>query len=586
MGNGTKRTSSSCLAADPLPALTTTTPWSRRRKVIATYKSVGASSRTVLGIYLCQVLVIAALGTLIGVVIGSLVPPILSATYGASLPIPLGQSFAWSNVGVGLMYGLLVTLLFVLWPLGQAERIRPAALFRDEVAGGGGLPGWHILAAVVAVGLALTGFAMWVTESAVLAAGFVAGMFAIMVVFWGLGQAVTFLAGRLPRPRRPELALAMTGLGAPGGLTRSVVLSLGAGLSLLVAVALVDSSLVGELRQRMPENAPDYFAVDITKADRQAFAGEIEKLAPGAEIETAPMLRGRIVRLKGVPAGEAKIDPQAQWVLNGDRGITYASDVPSGSRVVAGKWWDKDVSGEPQVSFVADLAREMNLTVGDTMTVNILGRNVTARITSLREIDWESLSINFTMVFSPNTLAGAPHNLLATVRFGPDTTAQAQAAAARRIGQMLPNVTMINVRDAIETFAGVFARVMIAVRVAAGITLLAGALVLAGALATAQRRRMLQAVVLKCIGATRARLLAAHLAEYGLLALITAVIALGVGTIAAWVVCRQVLELELTFSLSAVAGALGISVLLVVVFGLVGTWRVLGARPVPLLRGQ
>ncbi len=175
----------------------------------------------------------------------------------------------------------------------------------------------------------------------------------------------------------------------------------------------------------------------------------------------------------------------------------------------------------------ADLAQEMNLKIGDTITVNILGRNVTARITSLREIEWESLSINFTLVFSPNTLEGAPHNLLATVRFADDTPAAAQGAAARRIGQVLPSVTMINVADAIETFAGVFGRVMVAVRVAAAITLLAGALVLAGALATAQRRRMLQAVVLKCIGATRAKLLIAHLAEYGLLALVTAVIALG-----------------------------------------------------------
>ena len=298
------------------------------------------------------------------------------------------------------------------------------------------------------------------------------------------------------------------------------------------------------------------------------------------------MLRGRIIKLNGVAASEAKIDPQAKWVLNGDRGITYATEVPNGSKIVAGTWWPSDVAGEPQVSFVADLAEEMNLKVGDTITVNILGRNVTARITSLRQIDWESLSINFTMVFSPNTLRGAPHNLLATVRFKDGTRPEVQAAAARRVGQVLPNVSMINVRDAIEAFASVFGRVMTAVRVAAGITLMAGALVLAGALATAQRRRMLQAVVLKCIGATRLRLLTAHLAEYGLLALVTAAIALGVGTVAAWVVCREVLELDLVFSFGAVAGALGVCVLLVVVFGLVGTWRVLAARPVPILRGM
>ena len=400
-----------------------------------------------------------------------------------------------------------------------------------------------------------------------------------------IGLGVTWGARRVSRPRRPELALAITGLAAPGGLARSVVLSLGAGLSLLVAVSLVDASLVAELRGRMPENGPDYFAIDINRSDRDAFVGVIRKLAPDAHIELAPMLRGRIVRIKGVAADKAKVAPEAKWVLNGDRGLTYSEAFPKGSKLVAGKWWGKDYCGEPQLSFAARLAGEMHLVVGDTVTVNILGRNITARVSSLRQIEWESLAINFVMVFSPSTLKAAPHNFLATVRFPKQTSTAARATASRELGQQLPNVTMINVRDAINTFAAVFGKVMIAVRVAAGITLLAGALVLAGALATAQRRRVLQAVVLKCIGATRRKLLLAHFAEYGLLAFVTACVALAVGTVAAWVVTSQVLETELVFSWFAVAGALTVSVVLILVFGAFGTWRVLAAKPLPVLRG-
>ena len=556
----------------------------RRRKVVATYKSVGAAGNLVFGIYLTQVMVIALLGTIVGVAIGSIVPVLLGQAFGDALPISVSGSISWNNVGIGMLYGLLVALFFVLWPLGQTERIRPAALFRDEVGGVEGLPSRKVMVLTAAAAALLIGFTIWASGNMRLSLGFLGGAAAILGLFWLIGWGVTLAARRMPRPRRPELALAMVGLAAPGGLTRAVVLSLGAGLSLLVAVALVDASLIDELRGRMPENSPDYFAVDIAKQDRTTFEQSVLGNVAKTKIETAPMLRGRIIKLKDVAADEAKVKPEAKWVLNGDRGLTYAEDIPKGSKIVAGKWWDKDYSGEPLVSFVADLAEEMGLKVGDTVTVNILGRNIKARIGSLREIEWQSLSINFVMIFSPNTLKAAPHNLLATVKFPDGTSAESEAAVARAVGKALPNVSMIRVKDAINAFAEVFGRVMIAVRVAASITLLAGALVLAGALATAQQRRILQAVVLKCIGATRRKLLISHLAEYGLLAFLTAAVALVVGSFAAWLVVTFVLEGQFVFSWIAVAGALGVSVFLILAFGMFGTWRVLATKPVPVLR--
>ncbi len=558
----------------------------RRRKVIATYKSVGASGGTVLAIYTTQIMIIAAFGTAIGLLFGSILPVIISSTYGALLPIELGQSFTWTNTAMGLAYGFLVAFLFILWPLGQAERIRPAALFRDEITASDRTPSMRIVVLITIAGAALTGFTAFASGAPKLALSFLGGMFAILMLFWLIGYGVTWIAGKLPRPRkRPELLLAIIGLAAPGGLTRSVVLSLGAGLSLLVAVALVDASLVNELRGRMPDQSPDYFALDISKADRASFEQSILERVPNTRIEIAPMLRGRIIRLNGVPAEEANIDPQGAWVLRGDRGLTYAEEVPKGSNIMAGSWWPKGYSGEPQVSFVADLAGELGLKLGDTVTVNVLGRNITARITSLRDIEWESLAINFVMVFSPNTLAAAPHNLLATVRFPENTPAELDASVGRVIGRELPQISMVRVKDAISAFAEVFANAMTAIRLAASVTLIAGALVLAGALATAQRRRIREAVVLKCIGATRRKLLFANLIEYGLLALITSTVALVAGALAAWGVMTYLLSGDFIFSWLAIAGAIAVSITLILTFGVAGTWRVLAAKPVPVLRG-
>jgi len=561
----------------------------RRQKVIATYKSIGGTSGVVFGVLLSQILAIASVGIAIGLLFGATIPALVAAVYGNVLPVELSTSIGWRSLAVGAGYGFLVALLFAVWPLGQAERIKPAGLFRDGVGTPTMWPGWIAASLTVAIALTLIAFTVVATGVPRLSLGFLGGVILILGIFWGLGVVVTWAARRLPRPRRPEFALAMTGIGAPGGLTRSVTLSLGAGLSLLVAIALIDRALVSELSGRLPANSPDYFALDITKQDLPKFEQAVTRAAPEAKVQTAPMLRGRIVSLNGVAAADVKAGPDAAWVLRGDRGLSFSEELPKGSRVVDGTWWAPGYRGEPQVSFVADLAKDLGLGIGDTITVNVLGRNITARIASLREIEWESLAINFVMIFSPNTLAAAPYNVLATVRMPPDPKTgvadeDRSIAIGREVGRDLPAVTMVRVKDAIEAFAGVFANVMAAVRAAGALTLLAGALVLAGALATAQRRRIMQAVILKCLGATRSKLLLAHAVEYGLLALIAALLAAGVGIVAAYAIATLVLEVPFVMSWSALGLAIAASVGLVLTFGGVGTWRVLQTRPVPHLR--
>ncbi|MEM1307382.1 MAG: FtsX-like permease family protein, partial [Pseudomonadota bacterium] len=512
----------------------------RRQKVIATYKSVGGTAGVVFGVLLAQILAISAIGIAIGLVAGAAMPALVALFYGDALPVSISAWSGVSSLWVGAGYGLLIALLFAVWPLGQSERIRPAGLFRDGVAQQATMPGRLALVLSAIIAVLLVAFTVIATGTPELSLGFLGGVVVVLALFWALGVGVTLAARRLPRPGRPELALAMTGIAAPGGLTRSVILSLGAGLSLLIAVALVDRALVSELSGRLPANSPDYFALDITKQDLPAFKEAALRGAPDAVVETAPMLRGRIVSVAGTAASEISATGDGAWVLRGDRGLSFSETVPKGSRVVAGSWWPADYSGTPQVSVVADVARDLDLTIGDTLTVNVLGRNITAEIANLREIDWESLAINFVMVFSPNTLAAAPYNLLATVRLpkasGAEaeagTAAPADAAVGREIGRALPAVTLVRVKDAIEAFSGIFANIMTAVRAAGGLTLLAGALVLAGALATAQRRRIMQAVILKCIGATRRKLLLAHALEYGMLALIAALLSSVIGVAA------------------------------------------------------
>lgn len=556
----------------------------RRRNVIATMKAVGATNATVFGIFLLQVIVIALIGIAAGLAIGLTAPSLLLRLYGNVLPVDAEVAYSASTVFVSVAYGILVALLFALWPLGRAEQIKPSVLFRDEVAPDAVWPRPRIIAAIALIAAALLAFALGMAESTRIAIYILGALVLVFFVFIGLGTLITRVARRVPRPRWPELALAIGNLGAPGGLTRSVVVSLGAGLSLLVAVALTDASLVEELTSRLPENAPSYFLLDIPKEDEAKLKNIVETSVPGAELTDAPMLRGRIVELAGRKAEDIKPPPEAQWVLNGDRGLTYAATLPEGSTLVAGTWWAEDYDGEPLVSFERELAGHLGVEIGDMITVNVLGRNVTARVANLREVHWESLALNFVMVFSPNTLQGAPHNLLATVNLPPETSISAEAGLGRAVGKAFPSVTVIRVKDVLNTATEILEKVMVAIRVAGAVTLIAGALVLAGALATAQRRRVLEAVVLKVLGATRRRVLLSHLLEYLMLAAIAAVFAVALGALASWIAVSEVMKIPFTFSLSAVSTALAVAIGLVLAFGSLGTWAVLRARPAQTLR--
>ncbi|MFN0218351.1 MAG: ABC transporter permease [Hyphomicrobium sp.] len=558
----------------------------KRVKVIATLRSVGATGGQVMGLFLTQILVMTGIGIALGLSLGILAPLVIDQLYGGVLPVRAEFSVSPRSIAVASLYGVLVAMLFALWPLGRAETVRASVLFRDQLQAATGRPRTAILVMTALVLAALLGLAVLTSEPRHIAAYVFGGLIVMLVVFSGLGILATRIARWAPRPRSPTLALALRNIGAPDGLTRSVILSLGAGLSLLVAVALANASLVEELKGRLPDSSPDYFLLDVPKGDYPGLADFVRTRIPGATMSEAAMLRGRLVKLKGAPVESLKAPPDAQWVLSGDRGLSYSTVVPEGSVVVKGEWWPADYQGPPLVSFEAELAEKLGVTVGDTVTVNVLGRNIDATISNLRDVKWESLAINFVMVFSPNTLAAAPHNLLATISLPPGVSGATEADLARELGKSYPLVSAIRVRDAIDQVNKVFSKIMIAVQAAGGITLIAGALVLAGALATAQRRRMLEAVILKTIGARRRQILAAHAAEYALLTALTALVAILLGSAMAWVAVTQIMDLEFVFSLNAVLQTLVVAGGLIAVFGVLGTWTVLRAPAVSTLRSE
>ena len=556
----------------------------RKRGAMATLKAVGASGGTVFAVYLAEIGLIALAGIAIGLLVGLALPYVVAWGFQAVIPIPLVPAIHPRALMLALAYGLLVVLVFAMWPLGRAHDVPVSALFRDAIEPDRRLPRRRYIALTAVAALALVALTILSAEVQRVAIIYVVSAAAVFVVLRLLASVLMALARRLPRPRSIPLKLAIANVHRPGALTPTVVLSLGLGLSLLVTLALIESNLRNQLTATLPERAPSFFFIDIPSADSERFSKFVLGQAAGARLDEVPMLRGRIVRLKDLPVEKVTPDPDAAWVLQSDRGITFAAKIPLGSKVVAGSWWPADYDGPPLVSFDKRLADGLGLKLGDAITVSVLGRTIEAKIANLRTIEWESLGINFVMLFSPNTFRGAPHSLLATLTFADGVTAQTELALLKEIAAAFPAVTTVRVKEALDAINAIVSDLTLAIRGASMITLVASVLVLAGALAAGHHGRVYDAVILKTLGATRGRLVLAYGLEYAILGLVTALVATVAGSFAAAYVVEEVMRFRFSFATSAAALAVGVAVFLTVAFGLIGTWRALGEKPARILR--
>ncbi len=562
---------------------------SARHATIASYKCLGAPSWLIVGIYLMQIVFIALIGIAIGVFFASLVPFILKSVVPDNLPLS-STLFHPLQLGKAALFGLLAALLFSMRPLLRTRAIPATALFRDQIAPvkyRASKRDWMI---VLALGALLVGLVLATAEVLYVAAAFLVGMVIVFLLLRLVAFVIMKVASRLPRFRHVVPRLAIANLHRPGALTPSVALSLGLGLSLLVTLVLIDLNLQQQLTGNLQQKAPNFFFLNIQNSEVEQFESELDTLAPEGTHQRVPMLRGRLVSLKGIAARDFEAPEGAQWVLRGDRGITYSADLPENSTLIEGNWWPKDYSGKPLVSFDAELAREMGLSIGDVIEVNVLGRTISAEIYNLRQVEWQSLAINFVMVFSPNTFAGAPHSHLATLSLDPagkdsdETTAQRESAIMKAIVQEFPAVTTVRVGDALDAVNDLVRQLAWGMRAASSLAIIASILVLAGALAAGQRERIYDAVILKTLGATRGKVLQAYSLEYCLLGIITAVFALLIGHVAAYLVLTEVMDMPFSWQPLVSAFVVLLAMLLTILLGLIGTWSSLNRKPAQVLR--
>ncbi len=554
----------------------------RRRETIAIVKALGGSGRFIFKMYALQISLLSVCAIAFGLVLGALAPFGVQTLFGSSLPVALVPDIYAEPLLAAAGFGVLSAAGFALWPLGKVEKVSVGSLFRQATDTRIVMPARRNLFAIGLCFAGLLALAMVIAQRTDIAVWFAVGValsyLALRATAWLLVQLVR-LAGR---PRQPEWRLAMSNITRPNAPVRAVVLSMGLSVTLLSTISMLDGNINIQISGDLPERTPSFFFLDIQPDQIDGFSALLDGTDGVDATEKSPMLRGQIMAVNGVSSADLAPIPDVEWVLRGDRGLTYAHAAPAGGEIVEGTWWPPDYQGPPLVSFDVEIAAGLDIGLGDSITVNVLGRPLTATIANLRKIDWASGGLNFFMIFSPEPMARAPHTYLTTVTMSP----QKEADLTRAVAKAYPNVTIIRVKEALQAASGIIENIGLAVRALSVVTLLAGILVLAGAMAAGHRARVYDAVVMKVLGATRLRVLTAFMLEYMLMGAGAALIAALAGTVASWALVVGAMQAEWIFLPGTLASTVVGATVLTVVLGLIGTYSALRAPSAPVLRTE
>ena len=556
----------------------------RKRSTLATLKSIGATGGEIVALALTEFLAVALIGVAAGLVLGAALPFFVKYLFGAIIPFALAPAVFPDELGLGLVYGLLTAFVFAIAPLGRAHDLPVSALFRDLVQPKRSWPRRRYVAMAALAAAFFAALAIFESEERRIATIVVIATIAGFLLLRLVALALMALARGAPRASRLEWRWALANIHRPGALTPSVVLSLGLGLAVLVTLTLIDSVLRNQIGHSTPRETPSFYFLDVRDGDITRFRDFLATAAPDAKIVEAPMMRGRFVRIGDQPAEGFKAKENVAWVLEGDRGVTYSNAPPEGSVVTAGAWWPADYAGPPLVSLDGEIAEGLGLKIGDKVTVNVLGRNITASIANLRKVNWRTFAINFVLIYSPNTFQGAPHTLLVSAAFPGDIGSARELKLIDATAHDFPTIAAVRVRDALQTLVALLDKLNVAIRSASAVALSTSALVLAGALAANRRARIYDSVILKTLGATRPRLIAAFLIEYAVLGAATAAFGLAAGAAAAYYIVTRVMELDFAFAWRPALAAALAALLVTLILGLVGSWRILGQKPAAVLR--
>lgn len=587
---------------------------------IAILKTIGADSQTIVLTYGLQALMLGLVGSLTGLFIGTALHLGLPWVIASMMASDLLDQLSFANGGMGLTLspllkglalGMLSTLLFTLWPLLAIRDVTPARIFRRDVTPPGPMlsawrTGWWIswqkldrIALVVAmgIGLGLALLSIWQAGSWGVGLLFILAFAAAVLLLGAAASASLGAVKKWPRPEPLALRQAMGNLTRPGSQVVSMTIAIGIGVMVVTTVSLVKQALLAQVGENRPTDAPTFFFIDIQPDQADGMVDLLRRRSGDSAPQLTPLVRSRLSAVKGEPV---KFEPLSEedaqreksvqreerrrkWFLTREYVLTFLQDLPKDNKVIQGEWWKPgQVLTTPSISIEEDAARQLGVTIGDTIELDIQGVPITGTISSIRAVEWGNMSTNFFMIFSPGALEGAPHTYVATARVAPSDEVPLQQAVVAAF----PNVTAINIGDVLDSFARVLDRLSLAIRAVALFCVLSGGLVMAAALAATRYRRLYESVILKALGATRGVLARSFALEYAMLGALGGLLGITLASVLSWVILETVFELSWSLQPKVLAIGFVATVLLTLLVGFLSTYRILGQPPLAILRQE
>ena len=525
-------------------ALSVTVYLEGKNLTIATLKTLGANDKLIFNSYFLIILTFAITGSSLGALLGALIPIGFGPFLASKFPIPIIFSIYYQPILNAIFYGMLTAVAFSSWPLGRMLNNNVSTLIRNTASQKILLPNFRYqLLCIFTLAVLIFSFSIR-SPQPIISVGVFGGIAISLVSLLIMARGIKIICSALARnnffKNSLRLRLALSSISGPNSEVSLTMLSVGLGLIVLATIGQIDHNLRYNIDNDLQEKGPAFFLLDIQNSQLQDLEELMISSGEVSKFSSAPMMRGIISKINGMPAEDFAGD---HWAIRGDRGLTYSKNPPESGKIIEGKWWEENYIGEPVISFTANEAKEIGLSIGDKITVNVLGRDITGTITNFRDVNWASMQINFLMMFNPFALEAAPHSHIATIYS--DTSSE--AALLRKISKGYPNITAIPMRDTLSQVSETLSTIASITRWSSIITIVIGFVVLVGVSAATERKRSYEACLLKTLGASNSLILLSFTLRSTIIGAGAGIMAITVGNISGWLIVSLVMGLPFNF---------------------------------------